>query len=270
LVIWSVANQKGGVGKTTTALTLAGILAKRGKRVLLVDIDPHSSMGFSLGIDCDELQYSLYDLFTCPTKFLSRLSERVIVKTKVDNIDLIPSAMGLATLDRELGHRDGMGLILKQILSNLSKEYDYAIIDCSPVLGVLMVNALACCSRVVIPVQTEYLALKGLERMVKTLLIMKRSNAQHYNYLIVPTLYDRRTKASTLALEQMKQQFSSRVWDKVIPVDTKFRDASEKHLPLPQCAPRSRGVVAYGLLLDDLCKPQVQTNKEIEGVTSHG
>jgi len=163
-----------------------------------------------------------------------------------------------------------MGLILKQILSNLSKEYDYAIIDCSPVLGVLMVNALACCSRVVIPVQTEYLALKGLERMVKTLLIMKRSNAQHYNYLIVPTLYDRRTKASTLALEQMKQQFSSRVWDKVIPVDTKFRDASEKHLPLPQCAPRSRGVVAYGLLLDDLCKPQVQTNKEIEGVTSHG
>jgi len=269
LIIWSVANQKGGVGKTTTALSLAGLLAKRGKRVLLVDIDPHSSMGFSLGIDCDELEYSLYDLFTCPSKFLTRLSDRVIVHTKVDNIDLIPSAMGLATLDRELGHRDGMGLILKQILSNLSDNYDYAIIDCSPVLGVLMVNALACCSRVIIPVQTEYLALKGLERMVKTLLIMKRSNTQHYNYLIVPTLYDRRTKASALALSQMKEQFSSRVWDKVIPVDTKFRDANEKNLPLPQCSPRSRGVVAYGLLLDDLCKTQTIKNVVDEGVVHH-
>jgi len=252
MVIWSVANQKGGVGKTTTALSLAGLLAKRGKRVLLVDIDPHSSMGFSLGIDCDELQYSLYDLFTCPDKFVQRLSQKVIIDTQVANIDLIPSAMGLATLDRELGHREGMGLILKKILAGVSDKYDYAIVDCSPVLGVLMVNALACCSRVIVPVQTEYLAFKGLERMIKTLLIMKRSNANHYNYLIVPTLYDRRTKASAMALKQMQEKFSTRVWDKVIPVDTKFRDASEQHLPLPQCSPRSRGVVAYGLLLDDL------------------
>lgn len=264
MIIWSVANQKGGVGKTTTALSLAGLLAKRGKRVLLVDIDPHSSMGFSLGVDCDELEYSLYDLFTCPEKFIARLSERVILNTKVDNVDLIPSAMGLATLDRELGHRDGMGLILKHILANVSDKYDYSIIDCSPVLGVLMVNALACCSRVIVPVQTEYLALKGLERMVKTLLIMKRSNAQHYNYLIVPTLFDRRTKASALSLEQMKEKFSSRVWDKVIPIDTKFRDASEQHLPLPQCAPRSRGVVAYGLLLDDLIAHERASSKTEE------
>ncbi len=269
MIIWSVANQKGGVGKTTTALSLAGLLAKRGKRVLLVDIDPHSSMGFSLGIDCDELQYSLYDLFTCPEKFLSRLSDKVIVNTQVDNIDLIPSAMGLATLDRELGHREGMGLILKQILANLSERYDYAIIDCSPVLGVLMVNALACCSRVIVPVQTEYLALKGLERMVKTLLIMKRSNAQHYNYLIVPTLFDRRTKASALSLSQMKEKFSTRVWDKVIPIDTKFRDASEQHLPLPQCAPRSRGVVAYGLLLDDLIALEKETKPMEVGAESN-
>lgn len=259
MIIWSVANQKGGVGKTTTALSLAGLLAKRGKKVLLVDIDPHSSMGFSLGIDCDDLKYSLYDLFTCPEKFIGRLTERVIVKTQVENIDLIPSAMGLATLDRELGHREGMGLILKQVLANLADDYDYAIVDCSPVLGVLMVNALACCSRVIVPVQTEYLALKGLERMIKTLLIMKRSNVNHYNYLIVPTLYDRRTKASAQSLEKMNEKFSNRVWDKVIPIDTKFRDASEQHLPLPQLSPRSRGVVAYGLLLDDLNKLESQT-----------
>jgi len=264
MVIWSVANQKGGVGKTTTALSLAGLLAKRGKRVLLVDIDPHSSMGFSLGIDCDELQYSLYDLFTCPDKFIERLTEKVTVTTQVPNIDLIPSAMGLATLDRELGHREGMGLILKKILATVGAKYDYAIVDCSPVLGVLMVNALACCSRVIVPVQTEYLAFKGLERMIKTLLIMKRSNANHYNYLIVPTLYDRRTKASTVALEKMKDKFSTRVWDKVIPIDTKFRDASERHLPLPQCSPRSRGVVAYGLLLDDLMALEARANvKEV-------
>ncbi len=252
--VWSVANQKGGVGKTTTALTLAGILAKRGKKVLLVDIDPHSSMGFSLGIDCDELSYSLYDLFTCPEKFIGRLTEKVVQKTQIEQIDLLPSSMALATLDRELGHREGMGLILKRILASLSNRYDYAIVDCSPVLGVLMVNALACSSRVIVPVQTEYLAFKGLERMVKTLLIMQKANNNHYNYLIVPTMYDRRTKASNLALTKMKEKFSIRVWERVIPVDTKFRDASERHLPLPQFSPRSRGVVAYGLLLDSLIK----------------
>lgn len=252
--VWSIANQKGGVGKTTTALTLAGILAKRGKRVLLVDIDPHSSMGFSLGVDCDALEYSLYDLFTCPEKFIDRLTQKVINKTSVEAIDIIPSSMALATLDRELGHKEGMGLILKRILSGVSDSYDYVIVDCSPVLGVLMVNALACSSRVLIPVQTEYLAFKGLERMVKTLLIMQRSNKKPYNYLIVPTMFDRRTKASVASLKTMKEQFEHRVWDKVIPVDTKFRDASERHLPLPQFAPRSRGVVAYGLLLDTLLK----------------
>ncbi|MDP2559814.1 ParA family protein [Psychrobium sp. 1_MG-2023] len=250
--VWSIANQKGGVGKTTTALTLAGLLAKRGKRVILVDIDPHSSMGFSLGIDCDELDYSLYDLFTCPEKFTQRLTKRVIQKTQVENIDLIPSSMALATLDRELGHREGMGLILKKILHGIEDDYDYALVDCSPVLGVLMVNALACSSRIIVPVQSEYLAFKGLERMIKTLLIMQRSNSNHYNYLIVPTMFDRRTKASVQALEQMKVKFESRVWDKVIPIDTKFRDASERNIPLPQFAPRSRGVVAYGLLLDTL------------------
>jgi len=254
--VWSIANQKGGVGKTTTALTLAGILAKRGKRVLLVDIDPHSSMGFSLGVDCDALEYSLYDLFTCPEKFIDRLTQKVIHKTSVESIDIIPSSMALATLDRELGHKEGMGLILKRILTGVAGTYDYVIIDCSPVLGVLMVNALACSSRVVIPVQTEYLAFKGLERMVKTLLIMQRSNKTPYNYLIVPTMFDRRTKASMASLNTMKEQFEHRVWDKVIPVDTKFRDASERHLPLPQFAPRSRGVVAYGLLLDTLLKQE--------------
>ncbi len=248
MIVWSVANQKGGVGKTTTTVTLAGLLCKQGYRVLMVDTDPHASLTTYLGYDSDALENSLFDLFQL--KDFNRESVApMILKTDIQGMDLIPAHMSLATLDRVMGNRSGMGLILKRTLLALRKDYDYVLIDCPPILGVMMVNALAASDRILIPVQTEFLAMKGLERMVRTLAIMQKSRKEPFKVTIVPTMYDKRTRASLQTLNQLKKDYPDRVWNSAVPIDTKFRDASLKRLPASHFASGSRGVFAYKQLL---------------------
>lgn len=142
-----------------------------------------------------------------------------------------------------------MGLILKRALLAIRDQYDYVLIDCPPILGVMMVNALAASDRILIPVQTEFLAMKGLERMVRTLAIMQKSRNRAFKVTIVPTMYDKRTRASLQTLQQLKKDYPNQVWSSAIPIDTKFRDASLKHLPVSHFAAGSRGVFAYKQLL---------------------
>ncbi len=199
--VWAVANQKGGVGKTTTAVTLAGLLAERGYKTLLIDIDPHGSLTSYFGYSAEDMESSVYTLFQ------QRETDpfALVRSTRFDNLQLLPASMALATLDRQLGTQSGMGLVLHKALKQLGERYDYALIDCPPVLGVLMVNALAACDHLLIPVQTEFLALKGLERMLKTLGMITRSRNVKLPFTIVPTLFDRRTRASTEALRQLQE-----------------------------------------------------------------
>ena len=248
MIVWSVANQKGGVGKTTTTITLAGLLSKQGKRVLLVDTDPHGSLTTYLGYDSDEVPASLFDLFQL-TEYTEHSVAPMILNTKIEGIDIIPAHMSLATLDRVMGNRSGMGLILKRALLALRGKYDYVLIDCPPILGVMMVNALAASDRILIPVQTEFLAMKGLERMVRTLEIMQKSRNKGFKVTIVPTMYDKRTNASLHTLNQLKNDYPGQVWNSAVPIDTKFRDASLRHLPVSHFASGSRGVFAYKQLL---------------------
>lgn len=251
--VWTVANQKGGVGKTTTVASLAGALVKRGQRVLMVDTDPHASLGYYLGIDSEEVPGSLYDVFINHKSLTKDYIKQYIMPTQIEGLDLIPATMALATLDRALGHQEGMGLVLRNLLAILEDSYDVAIIDCPPVLGVLMVNALAASQHIIIPVQTEFLAIKGLDRMLKTMELMGRSKKTRYSYTIIPTMYDKRTKASPIALEYLQEKNKQHLWpDGVIPIDTKFRDASLAHLPASHYSASSRGVKAYNLLLDYL------------------
>ncbi|MFT7260123.1 MAG: chromosome partitioning protein [Glaciecola sp.] len=250
--IWTVANQKGGVGKTTTAVTLGGLLAQQGKRVLLVDTDPHASLSYYFGIDSEALDISIYDVFSQPEKYIGQALLDSLCITKVQNLVVLPATMALATLDRKMGMESGKGLILKKALASIQNQFDYVIIDCPPILGVSMVNALACSNRIIVPVQTEHLALKGLDRMMRTLKIMRKTMPVNIPISIVATMFDRRVNATIQAYTKLNQEYPEQLWRGFIPTDTKFRDASVAQMPASFFAPKCRGVFAYDKFLKDI------------------
>lgn len=241
----AIANQKGGVGKTTTTVSLGGLIASTGKRVLLLDIDPHGSLSTYFRQDPDTQALSTYTLFQERKTFTRESIGRLVVSTAYPNLSLIPSTTALATLERQAIGQDGMGLVLSRALALMADDYDYVLIDTPPLLGVLMVNALAACQNLVIPVQTEFLALKGLERMVNTLSMMSRSRKKVLDYSIVPVMFDRRTQASVTSLRTIRNTYPAQAWPGHIPIDTRFRDASKAGVPPHLFDQTSRGVEAY-------------------------
>jgi len=258
--IWAVANQKGGVGKTTTAVNVGGVLAREGRRTLLLDMDPHGSMSAYFGLDPDSQERSLYQLFQHKKSQREISPAEVVCATGFDNLDLIPASTAMATLDRQLGAADGMGLVIARALQKLAGRYDFVLIDCPPQLGVLMINALAACRHLIIPVQTEFLAVKGLERMLRTLEMIQRARHRVPEYTILPTMYDPRTRASTGTLRLLRERFAQHLWRSVIPVDTLFREASRLGVPLTIKAPRDRGSEAYAALLRDLLSGELHAH----------
>ena len=253
---WVIANQKGGVGKTTTTLTLGALLASRGKRTLLIDLDPHGSLTAYLRFEPDAVDGSGYQVFLAG----SSINENCH-KTEINNLYLLPASPALATLDRQLGAQQGAGVALKKALALLDMEIDYVLIDCPPTLGILMINALAAADFLIIPVQTEFLALKGLERMKRTLSMVTRARKSAIPMLIVPTLYDRRTRASRDTLEMLRETYAENLWELVIPVDTQFRDASKKGVALTELNNHARGSLAFESLLDTVIEMRTTGNQ---------
>ena len=260
--IWAVANQKGGVGKTTTAVSLAGHLVAQDARVLLVDMDPQGSMTSYFGYDPDDMPKSIYSLFQLDD-FTGQNIAPVLTKTKIPHLTLLPASTALATLDRQLGTKEGKGLVLKKTLAALEPHFDYVIIDCLPMLGILMVNALAACDNLLLPVQTEFLALKGLERMMNTLDMITKSRKTPLLSTIVPTMFDRRTRASSDSLQALREKYNEKVWGSVIPVDTQFREASRQGLPISFMNKSTRGSKAYEALLDYLLNPKQERHLKL-------
>lgn len=260
--IWAVANQKGGVGKTTTTLTLAGLLTEKQQKVLLVDLDPQGSLTNYFNLPKKYLDNGVYQLFT-ENKASYELIKKLIINTSVYNLDLLPASMALATIDRNMQHKTGLGLVLLQALTKLYNDYDFVLLDCPPMLGVLMINALAACNILLIPVQTEHLAVHGLRQMLATIKMLDKSQKKLLDYLIVPTMFDTRTKAAHVTLQQIQQKYQEHVWHSVIPIDTKFRDASQRKLLPSQYSKATKGIWAYSLLLKNLLQKSIKQEKKV-------
>ena len=250
---WASINQKGGVGKTTTVVSLSGHLTHSGQRVLLVDLDPHGSLTSYLGYNPDDIETGVYSLFDSPTTNPAEIA-RMLLPTNMDNTYLLAASTALATLDRQIGSSQGAGkgLVVTQAIQAVADKFAFGLIDCPPMLGILMINALAACNQLLVPAQTDYLSLTGLERMMHTLEMVEKSLAKKTPYMIIPTMYDQRTRASRDALQKMKEIYRFNVWGSVIPIDTRFRDASKLGIPLPKMAPYARGSLAYKKLLNFL------------------
>ena len=254
--VWSICNQKGGVGKTTTAVALASLLAARGLRTLLVDLDPHASASAYLLGDGDSA--GVMSQFAAALEAGGRpaFSAAAVLAACEDTaqpgLSMLRATPALASLERRSAGHEGMGAVLTKVLAALDGHVEHVVVDCPPTLGLLMVNALAAADHVVIPVQTEHLALEGLKRMISTLAMVQRSQRRAIPRTVVPTLFDRRTRASCLALEQLRRDYADVLADEVVPIDTRLRDAARAGQPAPLHSPDSRAVAAYARLLESL------------------
>lgn len=178
-------------------------------------------------------------------------------------MSILPASTAIATLDRQVASLGGMGLVVSNALKKISNDYDYVIIDSPPMLGILMINALAACQHIIIPSISEFLALKGLERMVHTVHMVFKSRKNKPRFTIVPTMFDKRTKAARDSLIQLRQTYPENIWNSVIPIDTRIRDASIESIPVPLYAPKSKSVEAYTALLDMLLLENNQADKKM-------
>jgi len=226
--IWAIANQKGGVGKTTTTLALGRGLAALGHRVLLIDLDPHASLTRAFEVPLDPAPQGVLELFATPPAELASLCRA----TAIPQLDLVCAQAGLATLERRSANQPGLGLALQNALARHQQRHDYILLDCAPTLGLLMINALAAADRLVIPTQAEPLALHGLDGMVRTGEMVERSRRRPLPMSILPTLFDRRTRAGNESLRQMQDRHGARAWEDAIPVDTRISQSSSLTLPI--------------------------------------
>jgi len=250
MVIWSVANQKGGVGKTTTVVSLGALLAEQGKRVLLLDLDPQGSLTSYFKDDPESPQPGSYHLFQPAETRPHPVS--LLVETGLPNLTLIPGRTALATLEKNLTRQAGMGQTISQALKLLANDFDHVLIDTPPLIGLLLINALAAAHRLIIPVQTDPMALSSLQGMSATLNRLRSSIHRPLPDTLVPTLFDPRTRSSRLCLQHLKKDYADRLWPDPIPVDTGFRDAARLGVPLGDRNAESPGWVAYSRLLDSL------------------
>ncbi|MEG2173125.1 MAG: ParA family protein [Desulfovibrionaceae bacterium] len=246
--ILAIANQKGGVGKTTTTLTLGTSLARSHKRVLIVDLDPHACASLHLKLYPDEQQYTLHDLFLAPEELWAETWKKLITPAGENGVYVAPGSIRLSELEMDLLERKGKGMVLANALVHVVDEYDYILLDCPPHVGILLINALVAANLLLIPIQTDFLALHGLKLLFDTIRTINKVLPQPLRYKALPTMYDKRAKACTRVLELMRRKMQEAMFTTVIGVDTRFREASALGCSVYDIDPQTRGARAYDAL----------------------
>jgi chromosome partitioning protein len=247
----AIANQKGGVGKTTTALNLGAALARLNRRVLVMDLDPHANASVHLSFFPETLTATAYDLFQSEAAD-EALWARILKPGTEAGFDFVPGHIRLSELEVDLKERQNKGLILGAALQRLSGAYDYVLLDCPPHVGILLVNALVAADLVLIPIQTDFLALYGIRLLFDTIRLLNRVLPKPVRYMALPTMFDQRTAACRRILRIMRDKLGDRVLETVIHFDTKFRESSAGGKVIFEVDQKTRGAVEYLQLANEL------------------
>ena len=246
--IIAIANQKGGVGKTTTSINLSACLAEKGKKVLVIDTDPQGNTTSGFGIDKNELENTIYELILGECSIGD-----CIVKDVINNVSVLPSNVNLAAAEIELIGVEKKEYILKNEVDYVKEEYDFIIIDCPPSLNMLTINSMTTADSVLVPIQCEYYALEGLSQLIHTInLVKERLNPDLDMEGVVFTMYDSRTNLSMQVVDNVKQNLKQKVYNTLIPRNIRLAEAPSYGMPISKYDPKSAGAEAYKQLAEEV------------------
>lgn len=246
--IIAIANQKGGVGKTTTSTNLSACLAEMNKKVLLIDIDPQGNATSGVGVDKNQLENTVYEMIIGECKL-----EECILRNVIDNLDLLPSNVNLSGAEIDLIGVESREYILKKSIDEIKDNYDFIIIDCPPSLNMLTVNAMTTADSVLVPIQCEYYALEGLSQLIHTInLVKERLNPGLEIEGVVFTMYDARTNLSLQVVENVKENLRQNVYKTIIPRNIRLAEAPSHGLPINLYDSKSAGAESYRLLAEEV------------------